>query len=70
MKTYQQYVDHLWETQEPADHVAQFAKGYEDFLQCPLQVGTETADALGAGGAVCFVDGVLFPSKELLCVRG
>lgn len=38
VKTYQQYIDHMWETQEPPDNVAQFAKGYEDFLQCPLQV--------------------------------
>ena len=35
---YQQYMDHLYRTQEPQDSVTVFAKGYEDFLQCPLQV--------------------------------
>merc|ERR1719277_1690822 len=27
----------MWQTQEPLDTVSQFAKGYEDFLQSPLQ---------------------------------
>ncbi|CAG2240440.1 HSL7 [Mytilus edulis] len=35
--TYQQYLDHLFQTQPPPDPVAQFAKGYEDYLQSPLQ---------------------------------
>ncbi|KAL5020885.1 hypothetical protein ScPMuIL_000040 [Solemya velum] len=35
--SYQQYMDHLWQTQSPPDPVTQFAKGYEDYLQCPLQ---------------------------------
>ena len=39
IRAYQQYMDHLWQTQEPLDTVSQFAKGYEDFLQSPLQVG-------------------------------
>ncbi|BFZ13310.1 hypothetical protein BsWGS_16351 [Bradybaena similaris] len=37
IRSYQQYIDHLWQTQDPADTVSQFAKGYEDFLQSPLQ---------------------------------
>ncbi|XP_052816495.1 protein arginine N-methyltransferase 5-like isoform X2 [Mya arenaria] len=35
--SYQQYLDHLWQTQPTPDTVTQFAKGYEDYLQCPLQ---------------------------------
>ncbi|KAK3086104.1 hypothetical protein FSP39_013632 [Pinctada imbricata] len=35
--SYQQYIDHLWQTQLPADPITQFAKGYEDYLQSPLQ---------------------------------
>ncbi|XP_069112607.1 protein arginine N-methyltransferase 5-like [Argopecten irradians] len=34
---YQQYLDHLFQTQPTPDPVTQFAKGYEDYLQCPLQ---------------------------------
>ncbi|XP_067931208.1 protein arginine N-methyltransferase 5-like [Watersipora subatra] len=34
---YLQYIEHLYKTREPADIVTQFAKGYEDYLQCPLQ---------------------------------
>uniref|UniRef100_A0A0B7AFA1 Protein arginine N-methyltransferase n=1 Tax=Arion vulgaris TaxID=1028688 RepID=A0A0B7AFA1_9EUPU len=37
IRSYQQYIDHLWQTQDPVDTVTQFAKGYEDFLQSPLQ---------------------------------
>jgi len=37
IRSYQQYIEHLWQTQEPLDTVSQFAKGYEDFLQSPLQ---------------------------------
>ncbi|KAK2156327.1 hypothetical protein LSH36_216g04041 [Paralvinella palmiformis] len=37
IKTYQQYLDHLWQTQDPPDNISRFAKGYEDYLQCPLQ---------------------------------
>ncbi|KAH9502616.1 Protein arginine N-methyltransferase 5 [Bulinus truncatus] len=37
IRAYQQYIDHLWQTQEPLDTVSQFARGYEDFLQSPLQ---------------------------------
>ncbi|KAI0207199.1 Protein arginine N-methyltransferase 5 [Lamellibrachia satsuma] len=37
MRSYQQYLDHLWQNQDPPDKVMQFAKGYEDYLQCPLQ---------------------------------
>ena len=28
------------QNQDPLDDVSQFAKGYEDYLQCPLQVNT------------------------------
>ncbi|KAL3859783.1 hypothetical protein ACJMK2_009977 [Sinanodonta woodiana] len=35
--SYQQYLDHLWQTQPSPDTVSQFARGYEDYLQCPLQ---------------------------------
>ncbi|KAK7114500.1 protein arginine N-methyltransferase 5-like [Littorina saxatilis] len=37
IRCYQQYLDHLWQTQEPPDPVTEFSKGFEDFLQCPLQ---------------------------------
>jgi len=36
-KNYQQYVDHLWQTGYEANPLLQFARGYEDFLQFPLQ---------------------------------
>lgn len=35
--SYQQYLDHLWQSQPPRDPIAQFSKGYEDYLQIPLQ---------------------------------
>lgn len=41
VKHYIQYVDHIRSTQLPDDVVAQFARGYEDYLQIPLQVLTE-----------------------------
>ncbi|KAJ1523643.1 hypothetical protein ONE63_001486 [Megalurothrips usitatus] len=34
---YQQYVDHLWQSVRLNDPLVGFARGYEDFLQCPLQ---------------------------------
>jgi len=34
---YYQYLDHLYNTRDVGDSVAQFAKGYEDYLQTPLQ---------------------------------
>nr|CAG4646084.1 EOG090X028A [Macrothrix elegans] len=34
---YQQYMDHLWQLGHDADPLLQFAQGYEDFLQFPLQ---------------------------------
>ena len=37
MKAYQQYMEHLWSQQDAPDQVTLFAKGYEDYLQCPLQ---------------------------------
>ncbi|XP_056010372.1 protein arginine N-methyltransferase 5-like isoform X2 [Ostrea edulis] len=37
LHTYQQYLDHLWQTRTPPDPVTQFARGYEDYLQSPLQ---------------------------------
>ena len=37
LRSYQQYMEHLWQTQEAPDQVTMFAKGYEDYLQCPLQ---------------------------------
>jgi hypothetical protein len=39
MRTYHQYLEYLFDNRNPPDPVEQFAKGYEDFLQCPLQVG-------------------------------
>nr|CAG4638294.1 EOG090X028A [Cyclestheria hislopi] len=36
-KHYQQYMDHLWQVGHYSDPVVQFAQGYEDFLQFPLQ---------------------------------
>ncbi|CAG2107263.1 unnamed protein product [Medioppia subpectinata] len=37
MRHYIQYLEHIRNTQLPHDQVANFAKGYEDFLQIPLQ---------------------------------
>jgi protein arginine N-methyltransferase 5 len=39
MKHYQQYLDHLWQQfqVDAGDPLQQFARGYEDYLQCPLQ---------------------------------
>ncbi|KAK3907651.1 Protein arginine N-methyltransferase 5 [Frankliniella fusca] len=34
---YQQYIDHLWQNVRLSDPLVGFARGYEDFLQCPLQ---------------------------------
>nr|CAG4634648.1 EOG090X028A [Alona affinis] len=36
-KHYQQYMDHLWQTGYDSDPLLNFAQGYEDFLQFPLQ---------------------------------
>nr|CAG4647716.1 EOG090X028A [Moina brachiata] len=36
-KHYQQYIEHLWQAGQEADPLLQFAQGYEDFLQFPLQ---------------------------------
>ena len=38
IKAYQQYMEHLFQSQPPLGGVDAFAKGYEDYLQCPLQV--------------------------------
>jgi len=37
MKYYQQYLDHLYQQVPLGDPLQQFARGYEDYLQCPLQ---------------------------------
>jgi len=37
IRAYNMYLDHLFKTQEPPDNISQFAKGYEDYLQVPLQ---------------------------------
>ena len=37
MKFYQQYLDHLYQQAPVGDPLQQFARGYEDYLQCPLQ---------------------------------
>lgn len=37
VKHYHQYMEHLWLTQTPDDSLAQFSRGYEDYLQVPLQ---------------------------------
>lgn len=34
---YQQYIEHLWQSVKLTDPLVGFARGYEDFLQCPLQ---------------------------------
>ncbi|XP_063221262.1 protein arginine N-methyltransferase 5 isoform X1 [Bacillus rossius redtenbacheri] len=35
---YQQYLDHIWQQRDTTgDPLLSFARGYEDFLQCPLQ---------------------------------
>lgn len=36
-QSYVQYLDHIVTNQPELDSVSKFAKGYEDFLQCPLQ---------------------------------
>ena len=38
VKHYIQYIEHIRSTQLPEDVIAQFARGYEDYLQIPLQV--------------------------------
>nr|XP_006816923.1 PREDICTED: protein arginine N-methyltransferase 5-like [Saccoglossus kowalevskii] len=37
IRAYVQYLDHLYQSQPPPSGVDAFAKGYEDYLQCPLQ---------------------------------
>ncbi|KAG8180355.1 hypothetical protein JTE90_016386 [Oedothorax gibbosus] len=37
MRHYHKYMDHLWTTQDPDDPLSSYAKGYEDYLQIPLQ---------------------------------
>ncbi|XP_077538137.1 protein arginine N-methyltransferase 5-like [Haemaphysalis longicornis] len=37
MRLYYQYIEHLYNTMPEDDVLGQFAKGYEDFLQMPLQ---------------------------------
>ena len=39
IRTYYQYLEFLFQNRDPPDSVEMFAKGYEDYLQCPLQVG-------------------------------
>nr|CAD7587186.1 unnamed protein product [Timema genevievae] len=34
---YQQYLDHIWQRMSAIDPLLAFARGYEDYLQCPLQ---------------------------------
>ena len=50
-----------WQTQEPLDNVERFAKGYEDYLQCPLQVSVESND--------CYCTSILYGCKRYLCTR-
>merc|ERR550517_33800 len=37
IKLYQQYLEHLYQQVPVGDPLQQFARGYEDYLQCPLQ---------------------------------
>ena len=37
INTYTQYLQYLWATKGSESPVREFARGYEDFLQCPLQ---------------------------------
>ena len=37
MLNYQSYLDHFWQQNTPSDPIKQFAQGYEDYLQSPLQ---------------------------------
>ena len=37
LKYYQQYLEHLYQQVPVGDPLQQFARGYEDYLQCPLQ---------------------------------
>ena len=37
IRTYTQYLQHLWTIRDEDTGVRDFARGYEDFLQCPLQ---------------------------------
>lgn len=37
IKFYQQYLEHLWQNPLHIDPLQAFARGYEDYLQCPLQ---------------------------------
>ena len=37
MKLYQHYLEHIYQQVPIGDPLQQFARGYEDYLQCPLQ---------------------------------
>ena len=37
-QAYQQYIKHLWDTQDKAATSEEATRGYEDYLQAPLQV--------------------------------
>ncbi|CAI9715887.1 protein arginine N-methyltransferase 5-like [Octopus vulgaris] len=44
--SYVQYLDHLWQNRPTPDALSQFAKGYEDYLQCPLQPLMDNLESL------------------------
>ncbi|KAG8233089.1 hypothetical protein J437_LFUL013089 [Ladona fulva] len=37
IRYYHQYMDHIWQTISHVDPLTVYARGYEDYLQCPLQ---------------------------------
>ncbi|ESN96246.1 hypothetical protein HELRODRAFT_68344 [Helobdella robusta] len=37
LSCYKLYLDHLFQQREMPDQISKFSKGYEDYLQCPLQ---------------------------------
>lgn len=47
LSAYLQYLEHVGQNRPPPSAYELFARGYEDYLQCPLQVGGRA----GRGGA-------------------
>uniref|UniRef100_G3MLH5 Protein arginine N-methyltransferase n=2 Tax=Amblyomma TaxID=6942 RepID=G3MLH5_AMBMU len=46
MKHYYQYLDHLFNSQPPGDPLSEFSKGFEDYLQTPLQPLMDNLEAV------------------------
>ena len=55
---YQQYIRHMWDTQPKVGASEEATRGYEDYLQAPLQVHAATAHAAKLCGYVRTLTGV------------